>query len=197
MLNRFRHWLAKTLTGDNDDHGPQRDLREAACEAGAPGIPRAMSVGAEKMRLHEVVGRCVKLIIRDRQRILGDLDRECRATSDDVWAGRRENQFMAMPSEELAARLWDSWSEDDRDGIVVESGYYIVERKLWFRVSGKPADVEEPSWSYVIDPFPVGVTLYDQIFEPAPRIRVVEPMSPDSRLYSAVGGVVRPVPKAD
>lgn len=189
-LDRLSNWFAWNILKRKsfDDRRTPRDVGELA-EHAERMIDEAPISGprAEKIRLHQVMGRCVQLIKRDRQRVLERFHKEARAAVDG---------FLPLPSEELAVLLWDGWAEEEREEITVESGYYIADKKVWFRVRGEPILVEEPVWSYIIDPFPVGVTLYDQIFEPAPRIRVVEPMSPDSRLYSAIEGVVRPEKKA-
>jgi hypothetical protein len=191
MLDRVRQWFVRSLFGEAEEKAERKDVRAVVAEAAAE-MARAKPTGPaiEKMRLHQVMGRCVRLIIRDRQKVLAQIDAENRALS--AAASEGDGQFLAMPDEVLAIRLWDGWTEEERDGIAVEAGYYIVQSKAWLVVRGKPELVEEPFWAYVIDPFPTGVTLYDQIFEPAPRIKVVEPFSPDSRMYSAVSGVLRP-----
>jgi hypothetical protein len=155
--------------------------------------PRTSPAEFEKARLRAIVDRCVALIVRDRPKLLEQLDAEGRGITEEVWSGNRPNQFLPMPTEELAARLWDGWTEEEREEIVVEAGYYILDHKAWFRVVGNPELVEEPMWSYVIDPIPVGVTFYNRRGEPAATVKVLEPMSADTRMYASVGGVTRPV----
>ena len=179
-LDRIRHWLAWHLLGKPEHF----ELRQTVAEARAGMRDNPLTGPAiEKLRLHGIAQRCVRLVARDRAKVLDQIHRANLASTDTFWT---------MPGEELAARLWDGWTEEERDGIEVEAGYCITEHKQWFRVRGEPELVEEPSWNYEIDPIPVGICLYDQIYEPAPRILVVEPMSPFSRLYSAIEGVVRP-----
>lgn len=154
--------------------------------AGDPPGPRE-----EKYRLHEVVKRVVQLVIRDRARVLTELVEEAVRVRD---AAREtgENCYLPIPAEVLASRMWDGWTEEERAEVLVEDGYCIVDTKQWFRVKGDPERVEEPQWSYIIDPLPMGVSVYDQSNLAAPNILVVEPMSMFSRIYAAIRGVVRP-----
>jgi hypothetical protein len=167
----------------------QQIIDEAEKKMHAPGLS---PTEREKARLRGIVERCASLVTRDRRKVLEQLDADSARITEDVRLGRSANTFLPLPTEELAARLWDGWSEEERAEIVVEVGYYILDRKAWFRVVGVPELVEEPAWSHIIDPMPLGIGLYaDGSLRPA-NIRVVDPMSPDSRLYAAVEGVVRP-----
>jgi len=166
-------------------------LEEARREMHAP---RQSLPEYHKMKLHGVVQRLHKLIARDRTRVLEQLGLEMKNTVEGVDEGRLDNQFLPMPGEELAQRLWDGWTEEERAGITVEAGYCILDHKTWFRVAGVPELVEEPQWAYLVDPAPTGVVVYDQVYEPMPRIMIVEPMASMSRIFSPVNGTIRPKP---
>jgi hypothetical protein len=155
--------------------------------------PRQSLAEREKARLRDVAKRLVHLILRDRDSVFGEIENENKnIIQSAVKNAALGTALLLLASEEMAQRLWDRWTDEERSDITVEAGYCLLNPKSWFRISGAPERVEEPKWYYIVDPRPVGIVLYDREERAAPRVLVVEPMSPMLIIYTAIKGQLRP-----
>jgi hypothetical protein len=142
---------------------------------------------AAKIRVELTAQKLVSLIHRDGLKVLKAISDENLRLVDDCKAGiKPKHSFVPSTAEVFAKRLYDGWTEEERQGIEVFEGYCFLAMTQWFVVAGVPEEVEEPFWYYVVDPIPSGIRVFsedDKCLRSA-SIFVIAPQSPYAKNYS-------------
>jgi hypothetical protein len=151
-------------------------LADAVKEESAIAPPRPHELA--KRRIEETVFRLVKIIQRDKQRVLSILREESDRLIEECRNGTRpRHSFLPMAQEVFAKRLLDNWTEEEQKDIQVFEGYCLAGKHQWFVVSGEPEEVQEPYWDYIVDPIPGGLLVFNKDDGAPADIVVIPPMS--------------------
>lgn len=137
-----------------------------------------------KRHVEETVFRLVKLVQRDKQKILCVLNEERTQLIEECRNGTRpRHSFLPMVQEIFAKRLLDSWTEEEKKDIQVYEGYCLAGKHQWFVVGGEPEEVQEPYWDYIIDPLPAGLLIFGPNGTISTDVVVVPPMSLWAKMF--------------
>ena len=126
-------------------------------------------VAREKARLMSIVKKTVAYIVGHREVIAEEILKEQKALVERVKSGEMGNiaqtpdraQPCGMPtiapiSLQLAERLYDHWGDSVPNDLKVMEGRALHIEHQWFVIKGEPRLVEEPNYTFLIDPAPAG-----------------------------------------
>lgn len=131
-----------------------------------------------KKKVEETVFRLAAIVRRDKEKMLAVLREESDKIIEECRNGTRpRHSFLPRIQEIFAKRLYDGWTEEEREGVQVFEGYCFVSKHQWFVVSGEPDEVQEPYWDYLVDPLPVGLLTFSASGVASVDIVVTPPMS--------------------
>ncbi len=157
-------------------------LADAVDEAAAGAEPKPNELA--KRRVEEVVRALVARIQRDKDKILEQSRVETEQLIEECRNGTRpRHSFLPRTQEVFAKKMWDSWTEEERENVQVFEGYCFVSKHQWFVVSGDPEEVEEAYWDYVVDPLPLGLLVYTTSTAAPATVIVAPPMSLWQKVY--------------
>jgi hypothetical protein len=148
-----------------------------------------------KQLCERIAFQLTQLIHKYRDEVLATMRVEQQKFVEECKNGTRPRySFLPTVQETFAKRLWDILPEETKKlpadcGVTVEvhEGYCFLARSQWFVVTAEPERVLEPMWSYIVDPLPFGVVVFDATGTAQPgRMLITAPNSSWTKNYAGV-----------